>query len=118
MQSAFALSTSGKYVCAGLICFSLIWYLTRSRKRSPTRSTQFGSFLIQDVLDATHQPSNFDRFLRDADIPSKVTEKTIQNEFVPIDKICVPILYGTEFGFSKEIAEALSERIKTTTKFW
>jgi hypothetical protein len=37
---------------------------------------------------------------------------------VPLDRAAVAVLYGTEYGFSKEIAEKLCDGIKATSGFW
>lgn len=37
---------------------------------------------------------------------------------VPLDRVPVTVLFGTEYGFSKEIAEKLAERLKDTERYW
>ena len=39
-------------------------------------------------------------------------------ERAPPDSKLVAVLFGTEYGFSKEIAEKLSVRLRETSKYW
>jgi sulfite reductase alpha subunit-like flavoprotein len=36
----------------------------------------------------------------------------------PPDSKAVMVLYGTEYGFSKEIAEKLAEKLRDSSGFW
>ena len=39
-------------------------------------------------------------------------------ERAPPDSRPVAVLFGTEYGFSKEIAEKLSARLRDSSKYW
>lgn len=39
-------------------------------------------------------------------------------EVIPEDAVPVLVLYGTEYGFAREIAEKVGQQLKDTGKFW
>jgi sulfite reductase alpha subunit-like flavoprotein len=39
-------------------------------------------------------------------------------EVIPEEAVPVLVLYGTEYGFAREIAEKISQQLKDTGKFW
>lgn len=39
-------------------------------------------------------------------------------EVVPEEAVPVLVLYGTEYGFAREIAEKISQQLKDSGKFW
>ena len=121
------------------------WYLLggRSTKRQDAGETQFDHFLRQPV--APQAPADdristqFDSFLRvrpvasepdpcvfstwiktsgSAAAPQAAAPPSKPAEQVPLDRAAVAVLYGTEYGFSKEIAEKLCDGIKATSGFW
>ena len=108
------------FIGTGVICLTLLWYL-RTTRRPPSSSTRarFETFLIEDASPPKRQPSNFNSFLGDAfSSPSDEKRQKKGMEPVPVNAICIPIIYGTEFGLSKEVAEVLADRIKESGVYW
>ena len=108
------------FIGTGIICLTLLWYL-RTTRRTPSSASRarFETFLIEDASPPKRQPSNFDSFLDAAgSSPSDENRKAKRMEPVPMNAICIPIIYGTEFGLSKEVAETLAGQIKESGVYW
>lgn len=72
-------------------------------------------------------PTSFEAYLKNVDGanglgPATINESETHNssvkESIPEGYKVVTILYGTEFGFSREVAETLCENLKETKRFW
>lgn len=87
------------------------------------QATSFRAFLKDDVAD-TQDSCDFDTFLRSSASNAAAAKPAVQN--VPAeapkgpssDEIKVPVFYGTEYGFSKEIAEKLCSMLEAAGQFW
>lgn len=105
----------------------LVWYLLAGRPRStaePTRNpADFGAFLKArgeggGSGGCRRDPSDFGSFLKRGD-PSRTAaavedeEEMEEEEEVPAPgDAVVAVLYGTEYGFSKEVAQRAAERLR------
>jgi sulfite reductase (NADPH) flavoprotein alpha-component len=88
-------------------------------ENATTQKTDFNSFLrVQTVQPCS---TDFGSFLRDrvtAAPAHDVQEIKKQAEEVPADSAPVLVMFGTEYGFSKEIAEKLCQQLKDSGKYW
>lgn len=102
------------------------WWVLGSRQ--PATDTGFKSFLKDEsVLPAGRErdSKSFESFLKcrgvkrnDAsDEPSVPRESLDEEEMDDRPRANVLVLYGTEFGFSREIAEKLAEELKRTKEY-
>ena len=82
-------------------------------------ATSFDAFL--KVKPVEPDPAVFSTWLKSAGAavaaPTAVDEVE-QEEEAPLDAVRVLVMYGTEYGFSKEIAEKLCARLKEGGAFW
>jgi sulfite reductase (NADPH) flavoprotein alpha-component len=95
---------------------------------SSAAATDFESFLKVQPVQAQPAATDFLSFLKDAGISSgsaqgagatsSQQEAAAEVEAIPEDSCPVLVLYGTEYGFAREIAEKLSQQLKDTGKFW
>lgn len=95
---------------------------------SSAAATDFESFLKVQPVQAQPAATDFLSFLKDAGISSgsahgggtssSQQESAAEVEAVPEDACPVLVLYGTEYGFAREIAEKLSQQLKDTGNFW
>lgn len=71
-------------------------------------------------ISLKRDPVNFNLFVKTNSITNfKKENKNEEEILMSEDMISIPILYGTEFGFSKEIAEKLCNQIKMKyKKYW
>ncbi|GMH36378.1 hypothetical protein BSKO_04246 [Bryopsis sp. KO-2023] len=103
---------------ASLGCATLaLWYLKPTSKKS-IDPTDFDGFLKQRPNKAS--PTDFDSFLKgpSGSGPAQDDVSEVVEETAPLDAIRVPVLYGTEYGFSKEIAEKLCGQLKEKGSYW
>jgi sulfite reductase (NADPH) flavoprotein alpha-component len=105
---------------------------TAKRKSSKTAITDFESFLkVQPATPAAAEPcaTDFLSFLKDggnsissnnaaAAAGGSAQEAAAAGEVVPEGAVPVLVLYGTEYGFAREIAEKLSSQLKESGRFW
>lgn len=110
----------------------LIWWRINAwtdRKPRHAGPTDFNHFL--KVPAATHTAptarlaTDFDSFLIDSSTGDDVADRMLQNQQgkdsgppLTEDSIVVTILFGTEYGFSKEIAEKLRDAIWAQPPLW
>ena len=83
------------------------------------QKTDFNSFLR--VKPSEPCSTDFSSFLRDrgTTAPAQdVQQIKEQAEEVPTDSAPVLVMFGTEYGFSKEIAEKLCQQLKYSGKYW
>jgi hypothetical protein len=113
---------------------SALWLLSRTRRPAGPAPNDFESFLKQrDTPGTTDQApvsaNSFEAFLRApggqqgaaAAGPGDTTRAAAAaapTAAVPSDRAPVTVLFGTEYGFSKEIAEKLAGRLEQTEQFW
>lgn len=118
----------------------LLYVYWRSCKSKPP-GTDFNSFLKSPDVEVPpaaskkkpKQSTCFDSFLKGPAAPIKdsglngITNGTSTSNSVPeilqpagpsAENVIVTVLYGTEYGFSKEIAEKLSEKLKHGSQYW
>lgn len=106
---------------------------TAKKKSSKTAITDFESFLKVQPATATAaaEPcaTDFLSFLKDGGNSSsssnnaaaaggRAQEAAAAGEVVPEGAVPVLVVYGTEYGFAREIAEKLSSQLKESSKFW
>lgn len=90
-------------------------------KEELRQATQFDTFL--KVRPAEPNPTDFSTFLKNAPAAGGVAggaaaAPAVVEEAIPLDRARVTVMYGTEYGFSKEIAEKLCAQLKETGAFW
>lgn len=102
----------------------------RARVPPPPRrdETGFDAFLRVTPAAAPLDPTGFDSFLRAkpaapgaplaAAGAAAAKQQQQEEEPLPLDRAGVLVMYGTEYGFSKEIAEKLVGRLKGGDAFW
>lgn len=114
------------WLAAGVATLPLAWFFYSSRraKTSPQQRqmrdvTSYSSFLknVEDVAPRVRDVSSFSQFLKKtggasttASSGPAVAAKAIGPVLTP-DSVPVTVLFGTEFGFSKEIAEKLRDQL-------
>ena len=129
------------YASAALAgCGLLAVLLKERRKRSGTlqsnRSpTNFESYLQRHIDNPSleernslsqHAPTSFEAYLRQAVPSPSLTGDGVMAESFEEEEENVPppgakvvtVLYGTEFGFSREVAETVCDELKSTGVFW
>ena len=92
-----------------------------ARSSDKPSAKSFAAFLhVQPV-----QPSSTDfaSFLKDRSTGTQQqTQQSANNstqvEQLPLVAVPVTVIYGTEYGFAREIAEKLCQQLKDTGKFW
>eukprot|EP00210_Caulerpa_lentillifera_P002610 g2498.t1 len=101
-----------------VVCLALFYRLQNRRKSSKGGSANFAAFLRQD--NTVKSATQFASFLRDPATEkwNEEAEITEEDQIRPENAICIPVFYGTEYGFAKEIAESLSTDLKTTGNYW
>jgi sulfite reductase (NADPH) flavoprotein alpha-component len=90
-------------------------------KKQKAIETSFDSFLKKRVEP---DPADFTSFLRDgggggkkaAPPAAPTTKQQPVAEAIPADRAPVLVLYGTEYGFAREIAEKLADAMKKMTE--
>jgi len=87
--------------------------------------TSFDAFLRTQPAVEEADPTGFDSFLRvpvggasSAAAAAQQSKAAVVVEEVPTDRAGVVVMYGTEYGFSKEIAEKLCAQLKAGDGFW
>ena len=97
------------------------------RKRSPTG---FAAFLKSSTAGDRRDATSFGAFLKSgsnsqADKPGAAplaAAPSADSKAQPVqpsgDQVAVTVLYGTEYGFSREIAEKLATRLQLTERYW
>ena len=104
---------------------SLYWLLgRRGQAAGAPGPTDFESYL----RSAPEQPrafaaTSFEAYLRgpagnSTAGPAPAAQPPTAASAVPADRAPVTVLFGTEYGFSKEIAEKLAARLQETGAFW
>ncbi|CAD7700288.1 unnamed protein product [Ostreobium quekettii] len=111
-----ALWTGLAIIAVAYVCMS-----RPRRRRTAAASADFGSFLKQRPRSAA--PTEFGAFLKDGgtvlgDPGVDDGEREEMEEAAPEGAVRVAVLFGTEYGFSKEIAETLGARLKGTGAYW
>lgn len=85
--------------------------------------TENPSLTAQGGEKPKYAPTDFEAYLKVQD-PVSVTNKFSSNETSDDDSLPpahlkpVAVLYGTEFGLSREVAETMSSRLMKTDKYW
>lgn len=127
------------YGAAGVAAY--LW-LRRSSAKSHQPSTDFDSFLKTPAPARTtraasatsfaaflhvqpDEPSSTDfaSFLKDRnsgaqEASAQDAASSAQAEQIPEDAVPIVVMYGTEYGFAKEIAEKLCQQLKENGKYW
>ncbi|GAX76992.1 hypothetical protein CEUSTIGMA_g4439.t1 [Chlamydomonas eustigma] len=93
-------------------------------KKGP-ESGPFEGFL-KDSDEDQRDPAVFSTFLKSSHVNTKVAapdvahsaQLTAQKERPDPSMVKILVLYGTEYGFSKEIAERLASSLKETKQYW
>eukprot|EP01026_Neomeris_dumetosa_P056801 TRINITY_DN5202_c0_g1_i11.p1 TRINITY_DN5202_c0_g1~~TRINITY_DN5202_c0_g1_i11.p1 ORF type:complete len:680 (-),score=89.85 TRINITY_DN5202_c0_g1_i11:366-2333(-) len=105
----------------------LYWYFVPSKRKST--KTNFDSFLKQDQSSPQTQirdPANFSTFLKASNnFESVNVDETAKSENDTGDNssnsngnlIRIPIFFGTEYGFSEEIARELEQKLSSEEEF-
>ena len=114
------------WLTAGMATLPLAWFLYSSRraKTSPQQRqmrdvTSYSSFLknVEDVAPRVRDVSSFSQFLKKSGGASTTASSGPAVAAKPIgpvrtpDSVPLTVLFGTEFGFSKEIAEKLRDQL-------
>jgi len=90
-------------------------------------ATDFASFLKVQPVAAEPCSTDFASFLKDGGNSSTAAagneavstqQQAEPSEVIPEDTVPVLVLYGTEYGFAREIAEKLSQQLKDSGRFW
>eukprot|EP00878_Enallax_costatus_P020855 GHUV01022062.1.p1 GENE.GHUV01022062.1~~GHUV01022062.1.p1 ORF type:complete len:138 (+),score=26.62 GHUV01022062.1:243-656(+) len=92
-----------------------------ARKTNKASATSFAAFL--HVQPEEPCSTDFASFLKDRSSGAQQgAQQTANNstlaEQIPLDAVPVTVIYGTEYGFAREIAEKLCQQLKDTGKFW
>jgi hypothetical protein len=111
---------------AGFLADPAAWTAAPPASGAPAPAldaTGFDAFLREQPAAAPADPTGFDSFLRAAPsapggAQSKAAVAQQQQQEVPLDRAGVLIVFGTEYGFSKEIAEKLAASLKAGSAFW
>ena len=122
MQSLALFVHDRTYIALSALAVAVVAsaYFRRSRARRPQDCADFDSFLKE--CPRTAAPTGFGAFLKDGGVgtqdegsqdPQQAPEET-----TPEGAVRVVLMFGTEYGFSKEIAEKLAGRLKGTGSFW
>lgn len=135
------------YACAAAGAAGYLWLKQTSKQAASKAPTDFDSFLLAPALAAqpsksAHTATSFESFLKVQPAPPSSTDfasflinipgaaaagsqpeavdaaAACVDDQVPEDEVPVAVLYGTEYGFAREIAEKLCEQLKGTGKFW
>lgn len=105
-----------------------IWYICKGSKK--TTGTDFESYLRNvETTSNTADPfseTSFEAYLRTSNATQANAVSSPQSTSLsggaapstPADRAPVTVLFGTEYGFSKEIAEKLSDKLQQTTQYW
>eukprot|EP00884_Botryococcus_braunii_P020407 jgi/Botrbrau1/704/Bobra.160_2s0027.1 len=109
-----------------------VWYIWDSWSRRHSRkhrgshkiSTEFDTFIKGSSIANRKQPTSFDSFIRSKETPA--IPEVIDNQQVLThvthrprpDQAVVTVLYGTEYGFSQEIAEKLLWQLQEIDFLW
>lgn len=138
------LSNTRHYVLYGAVVgVATYWWLRRARnRREQPEATDFDSFLRAPAPVSAPVPAactSFESFLRtqpeqpnSTDFASFVRnssagaqpagvqpqEASPAQEQIPEEAVPVLVMYGTEYGFAREIAEKLAQQLKETRKYW
>jgi sulfite reductase (NADPH) flavoprotein alpha-component len=95
-----------------------------ARAAPPRDETGFDAFLRVLPTAPAADPTGFDSFLRvkpavaGGAAPPGAAGQQAKQEEAPLDRAGVAVLFGTEYGFSKEIAEKLCAELKAGGAFW
>lgn len=135
-------SDTKRYVLYGVAGVAAYLWLRRRSNRRPQPRTDFDAFLKSPVpakntnkASATSfaaflhvQPeepcsTDFASFLKDrSSAAQQGTQQTksqdAQTEQISLQAIPISVVYGTEYGYAREIAEKLCQQLKETGKFW
>jgi sulfite reductase (NADPH) flavoprotein alpha-component len=134
----YALYAAG--AAAGVATYFL---LKQEKSGARNQPTDFGSFLrvVPQAATETAKSTSFESFLRDQPVQPSSTDFASflrssgpvqqeqqqqqqhqqahhQTEAVPEDAVPVLVIYGTEYGFAREISEKLAQQLKDTGSFW
>lgn len=139
-------SSTRRYVLYGAVgAATYLWLRSGSSRRATAAdSTDFDSFLrapapapaqttggttFESFLrEQPEQPASTDfaSFLRNTTTSSSSAQPAGKQqqaaskpvEVIPETAVPVLVLYGTEYGFAREIAEKLSQQLKDSGRFW
>lgn len=90
-------------------------------------ATSFESFLKIQPVATEPCSTDFASFLKDSGVgvggqeaaqQQEQQQQQQQHEPIPEDAVPVLVLYGTEYGFAREIAEKLAQQLKDSGKLW
>ena len=130
----------GRWLCAGLAAGSVVYMLSGKRRPRQDYDTGFDSFLKQEVASDEPQGTNFDCFLKAG--PQEQDSTCFESFLKGTNKVAagapaggapaakqvsaeelaakkrVLVMYGTEYGFAKEIAEKLCGQLEALESYW
>jgi sulfite reductase (NADPH) flavoprotein alpha-component len=94
---------------------------TNNGGRPGVEATSFDAFL--KVKPVEPDPAVFSTWLKSgggavAAPTTAVVDEAAEEEEAPLDAVRVLVMYGTEYGFSKEIAEKVCARLKEGGAYW
>lgn len=92
-----------------------------ARAAKTTSATSFAAFL--HVQPEEPSSTDFASFLKDRNSGAQQSSgqdatESAQSEQIPEDAVSVVVIFGTEYGFAKEIAEKLCQQLKDTGSYW
>jgi sulfite reductase (NADPH) flavoprotein alpha-component len=128
------MSSSAPLVLASvsLVATTALWYWWTTHNDEDSMPTDFDSYLANPTYKTTNQEektkilvTDFENWIRKPD-PTSVTQKLSSTETSECDEPQtapphlkpVGVLYGTEFGLSREICEKLCEKLQGTQRYY
>lgn len=129
----------GYWLLGGAACIPIAYLLLRSKPATAQDSTDFDSFLVKQRPPQALQPTKpatsfddfllvkaasatcFESFLKAAPGGAQETgaaDNVVQAATVQAHHVRVAVMFGTEYGFAKEIAEKLSLKLRQTDEYW
>ena len=123
-----SLGVSSTSVVIGTALVATAWYLYTGYLNDDQMPTDFDSYLANKEYAATNKvpKTDFENWIRKTD-PSSTTHKFSSTETsdsedhqleVPVHLKPVGVLYGTEFGLSREVCEKLCDKMNATNKYY
>ncbi len=95
------------------------------KKKRQSRNDEWGTFdtFLKDKDEDERDPAVFSTFLKNGATAKPVVTAQQISALLPRERPMpsmarVLVLYGTEYGFSREIAEMASCKLKETKQFW
>ncbi len=123
-----SLGISSTSVVIGTALVATAWYLYTGYMNDDQMPTDFDSYLADKEYKATNKvpETDFENWIRKPD-PASTTHRFSSTETsdseehhleVPVHLKPVGVLYGTEFGLSREICEKLCDKLTATNKYY